>query len=253
MRTAYIWARGLVLLVILLLVGPAGTVALGEVNLERRWWQGSRDSAGLIAPAAEEAEAIVRVFGARAVSWRGAFAIHTWIAVKPAGASAYTRFEVIGWRYFHGLSPVKDSEDATPDRYWFGNRPGLLAELKGAAAAIAIPKIQAAVAAYPYIDLYRTWPGPNSNTFTAWIGRNVPELAVDLPPTAIGKDYRPRGLLGRPPSGRGLQLSLFGLIGAIVSPREGLEINVLGLSFGLDVAEPALRLPGFGRIPLLPS
>jgi hypothetical protein len=187
------------------------------------------------------------------VSWRGAFAIHTWIAVKPEGEPVHTRYEVIGWRYFHGLSPVKQSEDATPDRYWFGNRPEVLAEIKGETAAAAIPRIQAAVAAYPYIDLYRTWPGPNSNTFTAWIGRNVPALALDLPPTAIGKDYRPGGPLGSPPSGRGLQLSLFGLLGVIVSPGEGLEINLLGLSFGLDIAEPALRLPGLGRIPLIPS
>ena len=42
---------------------------------------------------------------------------------------------------------------------------------------------------YPYADSYRVWPGPNSNTFTAFVLREVPELRVDLPPTAIGKDY----------------------------------------------------------------
>jgi hypothetical protein len=34
------------------------------------------------------------------------------------------------------------------------------------------------------------WPGPNSNTFTAAVLRAVPELAILLPPNAIGKDFR---------------------------------------------------------------
>jgi hypothetical protein len=38
------------------------------------------------------------------------------------------------------------------------------------------------------------------------------------------------------------------LLGVIVAPEEGLEINVLGLSLGVDVADPALRLPGLGRV-----
>ena len=42
---------------------------------------------------------------------------------------------------------------------------------------------------YPYANTYSLWPGPNSNTFTAWIARAVPELETDLPATAIGKDY----------------------------------------------------------------
>ena len=78
--------------------------------------------------------------------------------------------------------------------------------------------------------------------------RAVPELEADLPPTAIGKDYL--GLsdaIGRAPSGGGLQLSLFGLAGLILAPEEGIEINVLGLSLGLDFVSPALRLPGWVR------
>ena len=30
--------------------------------------------------------------------------------------------------------------------------------------------------------------------------------------------------------------------------EEGVEINVLGLSFGIDVMRPALKLPGIGRL-----
>jgi hypothetical protein len=112
-----------------------------------------------------------------------------------------------------------------------------------------IDQVEAAVKSYPYEDTYRTWPGPNSNTFVAHIGRSVPELHLDLPSNAIGKDYQPLdAAFGRAPSGTGVQVSLFGLLGVIVAPEEGLEINVLGLSLGADVAEPALRLPGLGRV-----
>ena len=74
-------------------------------------------------------------------------------------------------------------------------------------------------------------------------------LRLDLPSNAIGKDHVPlNSALGHAPSGTGVQVSLLGLLGVIVAPEEGLEFNVLGLSLGVDVAEPALRLPGLGRI-----
>ena len=90
------------------------------------------------------------------------------------------------------------------------------------------------------------WPGPNSNTFTAWIARAVPELQVDLPATAIGKDYLGRSVFGSAPSGSGYQLSLGGLLGVAASRVEGLEVNFLGLNLGLG--RSGLKLPLIGRI-----
>ena len=91
----------------------------------------------------------------------------------------------------------------------------------------------------------------NSNTFLAHIGREVPELKLDLPANAIGKDYRPLGNpAGLSPSGSGLQFSFLGLLGASVGVQEGVEINVLGLSFGFDLNSMGLRLPFVGRIGL---
>ena len=105
------------------------------------------------------------------------------------------------------------------------------------------------MAAYPFVDSYRTWPGPNSNTFTAHIARAVPELGLDLPSTAIGKDYLgPTRFAARAPSGTGYQVSLLGLLGLTLGVEEGLEINVLGLSFGLDPLGLAIKLPGIGRL-----
>jgi hypothetical protein len=80
------------------------------------------------------------------------------------------------------------------------------------------------------------------------VARAVPELELDLPATAIGKDYMDDGIFAKPPSGSGVQLSLFGLFGLIVSDVEGLELNVLGLTFGINPFAPAVKLPLIGRL-----
>ncbi len=222
-------------------------MAAGDKSrLAADWRTATRQSAGLAPPAASTPEAVVQVYAARAFSWRGVFAVHTWISVKPAGADLYTTYEVMGWHAFHGGDALQ-IHNGGPDRYWFGAKPDLLADLRGEKAARAIRDIEKTVADYPWPGSYRTWPGPNSNTFTAFVTRRVPDLDVDLPPTAIGKDYLGDvKFVGRAPSGGGAQLSLWGALGILVSAEEGLEINILGLSFGIDPAEFGLRLPGVG-------
>jgi hypothetical protein len=244
------WLRRALGLISVLLLGPLAVAAGGETDMAGDWSRASRESAHLAPSPDTTPESVVQVYAARAFGWRGIFAVHSWIAVKPAHARAYTSYEVVGWYAFRGGRALRVHQDA-PDRYWFGARPTVLAELRGERAAAAIPAIEKAVAAYPYPDRYRTWPGPNSNSFTAFVLRRVPALAADLPPTAIGKDYLAGGaLIGRPPSGSGLQLSLFGLLGLILSREEGIEINLLGLAFGIDAKELALRVPGLGLVGL---
>ncbi len=62
------------------------------------WRTASREPAGLAPDPATTPEAVVQVYSARAVSWRGWFGVHTWIAVKPSHAKAFTVHEVMGWR-----------------------------------------------------------------------------------------------------------------------------------------------------------
>jgi hypothetical protein len=243
-----IWPRRALFLVLILLLGPLAAVARGDVNVTRDWTRASRESAGLAPPPETTPEAVVQVYAARTFGWRGAFAVHTWISLKPERADEYTTYEVIGWYAFGGGRALQIHNNG-PDRYWFGARPEVLAELRGPQAASAIEKIKRAALSYPYADSYRTFPGPNSNTFVAYVTRAVPELGVDLPPTAVGKDFLANGdLIDRAPSGSGVQLSLFGLLGVILSPQEGLEINLFGLAFGLKPKGPALRLPGIGTV-----
>jgi hypothetical protein len=139
--------------------------------------------------------------------------------------------------------------DRAPDAQWFGAHPWLLRELRGTAAEAVIAVLPDAVAAYPYADRYAVWPGPNSNTFTAYVARHIPQLRLSLPSNAVGKDYVANGwALTRSPHGTGIQFSLSGVFGLLVGPQEGLEINVLALTIGLDPLGLAINLPGIGRI-----
>jgi hypothetical protein len=216
------------------------------------WRTASRASTGIAPDPARTREAVVQVYAARAWGWRSVLGVHTWIAVKPTDAPRFDVYEVIGWRTWHGL-PALSHTDRPADARWFGAAPWVLADLRGPGVDRVIADIRAAVDRYPYAALYRTWPGPNSNTFTAWVAREVPALHLDLPPTAIGKDWVPGAEVVRAPSGTGYELSLFGILGVLAARDEGLEVNVLGLSFGLDPFDPALKLPGFGRIGAAPA
>ena len=244
-----IWIFGFALLPLVLLAGPLAAVALGLADLEGGWRMASRESAGIAPDPAAVPEAVIQVYGARAFGWRGAFAVHTWIAVKRHGAPDFTVYQVTGWHRSHG-GGVLSSDRGIPDRRWYGATPEIYADLRGPEAEALIGKIEAAVRAYPYKDLYRTWPGPNSNTFTAFVARAVPELGVDLSPTAIGKDYLGAGtFVAASPSGSGYQVSLFGLLGVLAATEEGIEVNLLGLTFGIDPLDLAIKLPGLGRLP----
>jgi hypothetical protein len=211
------------------------------------WRTASHEPAGLAPDPAATPEAVVQVYGARTWGWRGTFGVHTWVAVKAAKAPAYVVYEVIGWRLRWSDSAVAIHQRAA-DARWYGSLPEVYAEKRGEEAERLIPRIDAAARSYPYANDYTAWPGPNSNTFTAWITRAVPELGVDLPPTAIGKDYIPGSIVGSAPSGRGLQLSLGGLFALTASGVEGLELNLLGLTFGVNPFDPALKLPLLGRL-----
>ncbi len=236
------------LLTVVLLAGPAVMAFGGRTTLGGDWRSASREPVGIAPDPADTPEPVIQVYGARAFHWRGVFAVHTWISVKRRDAREFTTFEVIGWRLRGGLD-VLATRQGPPDRQWFGSPPEVYLDLLGDHIEAVIEKVEAAVAAYPYKAQYRTWPGPNSNTFTAHIARAVPELGLDLPPTAIGKDYLGLGtFVARSPSGTGFQVSLFGLLGVMIGIEEGIEFNLLGLAVGVDPLDLALRLPGLGRL-----
>ena len=209
------------------------------------WRNASRESTGLAPDPAVVKEAVVQVYGARTIGAKGLFGVHTWVAVKPTDATQWTVYEVVGWRLRYSSSAVVVGSQV-PDRRWYGAVPELYADRRGPGVDQLIARIDQAVNDYPYAAQYRVWPGPNSNTFTAWIARAVPELELDLPATAIGKDYLGSSIIGTAPSGSGFQLSLGGLLGITVSGVEGFEINMMGLNFGIGPG--GVKLPIVGLI-----
>lgn len=236
-----------VMLLIVFLAPVAAKAMLWSFDEPRDWRTARWSSAGILPEAASDPEARIVVFAARTAGWRGIFAVHTWIVAKAANADVYTRYEVTGFG-----RPLRIN-GRPPDGYWVGARPRIVADIRGPRAAAAIPKIETAIKAYPYTEYgdYRMWPGPNSNTFVATVLRAVPDLEIELPPDAIGKDYRVDGaLFGRTDSRTGVEVSLDGLLGIKIGRVEGVEINMLTLVAGLDARHPALKLPGFGRIDL---
>ena len=185
LRRPMIW---LILILLLLFLGPALVYLTGGARLRGDWSTASHAPTGLAPDPVHVPEAVVQVYAARAFAWRGAFSVHTWMAVKPAHAEWYTRYEVIGWRLYRGLSPVSASSDRPPDAQWFGANPWLLRDVRGAAAEAIIAVLPDLVASYPYTDRYNVWPGPNSNTFTAYLARHLPGLRLSMPANAIAND-----------------------------------------------------------------
>ena len=219
--------------------------AAGASVIAQDWRNASRDPVGLAPDPLVVTEPVVQVYGARAVGAKGLFGVHTWVAVKPAQAPSWTVYEAIGWRLRWSDSAVV-VRTREPDGRWFGSEPELYAEKRGAGVEELITRIDKAAREYPFAGEYSVWPGPNSNTFTSWIARAVPELEIDLPATAIGKDYLGGSVFGSAPSGRGFQVSLGGLLGFAASGVDGVEINLLGLNFG--VSPNGVKLPLVGII-----
>lgn len=214
----------------------------------KNWKDASRKSAGIAPLASELTEDIVQIYYARAFRWRGYFGIHPWISFKEKEAKQYTVTQVTAWNIRRSGTAISYEADL-PDRYWFDSEPTLLFEARGEKARIIINKIKELIKTYPFKDSYVVYPGPNSNTFVSYMIRNIDEIDCELPPTAIGKDYfGSTTFLSNTPSNTGFTLSAFGLLGITIGAYEGIELNLLGLNFGLDLYMPALKLPIVGRI-----
>jgi hypothetical protein len=233
----------------LLIVVPVALSSIRYLLGDRRgnWKTADRSSAGLLPDAAEHPNAVIRVYAARTVRWRGIFAVHSWIVVKERGARRYTRYDYTAWG-----EPIR-VDGFAPDGRWFGALPEAVVSVDGETAERLIPRIRAVVETYKFSAYgdYRPWPGPNSNTFVQAALDAVPELKAVLPPTAIGKDFPYRGTwLGRTASGTGVFASLGGYLGLTIGWVEGIELNFFCGVLGLDLRRPALKFPGLGRLGL---
>jgi hypothetical protein len=240
--------RYLLIFILLVLVPLAYSAVIYLLGERRENWQtADRSSAGLLPKASDHSQALIRVFAARTVRWRGIFAVHTWIVVKERGAVSYSRYDYTAWG-----EPIR-IDGFLADGRWFGAVPETVVSVDGEAAEALIPKIRSVIENYKFKAYgdYSPWPGPNSNTFIQAILDAVPELNAVLPPTAIGKDFPYHGdWYGFTASRTGVFASLGGYLGLTVGWIEGIELNFFGGVVGLDIRRPALKLPGVGRLGL---
>ena len=235
----------LLLAILFLFILPVAAHAVVWLSQERprSWSTADWSSSGLLPDPRSDREPSIRVMAARTGGYKGILAVHTWLVLKPEGATAYDRYDVVGWG-----NPVRRNSQP-PDGRWYSNDPVVIHEVRGAQAEQLIPKVEAAIRDYQWSERgsYRIWPGPNSNTFVATILAAVPEIGASAPPTAVGRDYR-TGVF-RTGSG-GWSLSLAGIAGVTVGWRDGIQVSFLGLVSGIRFSDPALILPGFGAVGL---
>ncbi|MGQ0484722.1 MAG: DUF3750 domain-containing protein [Hyphomicrobiales bacterium] len=239
--------RGVVWFVVVLVVLPvaAGAVMAYGRGWPESWRTANWSSSGLLLEASAAPTARVLILAARTGNWKSIFAEHLSIVLKPEGAAAWTRYDVVGWG-----SPVRRNAFAAY-AFWYGNRPYVVFELEGAEAARLIPEIEETIGRYLYTarGSYAVWPGPNSNSFVAWVVRNTGGFETELPPAAVGKDYLGPGFsVADAPSGTGYTVSFAGIAGLTAAWREGLEINLGGAIVGIDADDLAVKLPSLGTL-----
>ena len=88
-----------VIVLLSLLVAPIAVSAAKYLAGDRSidWQTADRSSAGLLPQPAQHPDALVRVYAARTVRWRGIFAVHSWIVTKEPNAASYTRYDYTAW------------------------------------------------------------------------------------------------------------------------------------------------------------
>ena len=137
------------------------------------WRTASREPVGLAPDPAQVKEAVVQVYGARAVGGKGLFGVHTWVAVKPTDAREWTVYEVIGWRLRYSDSALA-IHNRGPDERWFGAVPELLADRRGPGAEALIARGESVVG----MDV-----NPSAPAATPTLAPTEPPQPTTAPPT----------------------------------------------------------------------
>ncbi|GHD06256.1 DUF3750 domain-containing protein [Tianweitania populi] len=239
--------KAVVLFILLVFILPTAATTVWWMLQERpNSWRSADWSASGVLPVVKDADdAAVYVMAARLGGLKGAISVHSWIVTKEKGAPRYNRYDVVGWG-----NPVRRNGYPADGR-WYSNEPVIMHAVTGRQAEALIPRVEAAVNAYPYSRAgdYVVWPGPNSNSFVAWVLRQVPEIGARMPPNATGRDYAPGFFdIAWSPKTRDLHVTLGGFVGLAVGATSGFELHFLGVVAGIDVTEPAIKIPAFGRV-----
>lgn len=120
----------------------------------------------------------------------GALAVHSWFVVRRDDGGC-ERWEVWQTPDAGGTSIGHVHRDLKrPDEGVGGGPPRTLARWEGEAAR-RIKSVLENIESYPHCRRYRYWPGPNSNTFAAWVLREA-GIEYAFPWKAFGARFRRR-------------------------------------------------------------
>jgi hypothetical protein len=192
-------------------------------------------------------EPVVQLVRARLPMPLKVIAVHYWFNAYDAHARRWERWELwqeqgVGpssWGHVHRdlMGPWDDVGGGEPllEAEWVGDEASRLV------ATLHRPED------YPDRATYRAWPGPNSNTYVAWVLRES-GVSADLDALGIGKDWRGWVGGGATTTGTGLHFET-PLVGLKIGLVEGVEVHVLALTFGFALLRPTLKTP-FGSLSL---
>jgi hypothetical protein len=131
---------------------------------------------------------IVRLHHASLPSPLGLIASHYWFTVHDG--ERCDRWEIWQRRDAGGVSIGHlHCNLKAPDDGVGGGPARLVAQWEGDAALRLKDTLEKATEDYPFRHRYAPWPGPNSNTFAAWVLHRA-GIDLKLPWRAIGRKYR---------------------------------------------------------------
>jgi len=171
------------------------------------------------------------------------FATHSYVDYRVNPESDWYRVEVTNPK--SGVRMGKLKAGVVDKKMRWGERVRILSQTSGENHPNLIPDIRAFAKSYDD-RIYRSYPGPNSNTFIEKMSKEVDGLSVILDHNAIGKEYG--FYLGKTAGGTGIKVQT-PILGAAVGLREGIELSALGLSAGASVWPPSIRVPFLPKIP----
>jgi hypothetical protein len=117
----------------------------------------------------------------------GLFAVHYWFVVFEPGGACH-RWEVWQTRDAGGTSVGHLHCDLKAPDAGVGGGPARIAAEWSGAEARRIQAVLEKCSSYPYCHRYLPWPGPNSNTFAAWVLRQA-GIEHRLPWQAFGRNF----------------------------------------------------------------
>ena len=175
----------------------------------------------------------------------GCIADHHWLLAFDPGTKTWHRWEVMERTHLGGTNWGYVYQDCYKPYHTFGGGPPSLMMTWKGTTADRLAEVLDRAADYPLRERYLAWPGPNCNTFAAWVLREA-GVSSDMGPKSLGENYLgPVAGAGWTPGGTGVHLESSSA-GVRAGWREGVELHLCAFVFGVDVWTPGVKTP-FGR------